>query len=188
MFGSYTLVISDPTLIKQILVKDFDYFINRDPGDENETDKLLSKSVLELRDEKWKEMRTTLSPVFTSSKLKLMYNLLLDCATDFISFYEDKALKANGQVVIETHDVFARITADGIATTALGFKGDCVRNQKSKIYEIADAIEKDFTNPTTAILVNTVPGLFKLFGKQILRNSVHEFFETNVLAEIQRRR
>lgn len=97
------------------MVKNFDHFVNRDPGDQNETDKLLSKSVLELRDQKWKDMRSTLSPVFTSSKLKLMYGLLVDCTTDFISFYEGKALKNNGEVVIETHDVFARVTADGIA-------------------------------------------------------------------------
>lgn len=117
-----------------------------------------------------------------------MYKLLVNCATDFINFHEEKALKNEGEVVIETHDVFARITADGIATTALGFEGDCVRNENSEIFEIADAIEKDFTDPITGILINTFPGLFKLFGKQIFRKSVHEFFETNVLVEIQRRR
>lgn len=170
------------------MVKDFEHFVNRDPIDQNDTDRLLSKSVLMLRDQKWKEMRSTLSPVYTSAKLKLMFGLLLETISDFVSFYEQKALNGQGQVVIETHDVFARVTADGIATTTLGFKGDCVRNEKSKIYEIADAAEADFTNSTTLLLANTIPGLFKLFGKQIFRKSVHEFFETNVLGEIQRRR
>lgn len=188
LFGTYTLVLSDPSLIKQVTVKDFNHFVNRDPGDQNDTDKLLSKSILELRDQRWRDMRLSLSPIFTGSKLKLMFGLLTDCVNDFVSFYEEKALRTNGEVVIETHDVFARVTASSIATTTLGLQGDCVRNEKSIIYEIADAIEKDFTNPTTALLINTFPSMFKLLGKQIFRKSVHDFFETNVLQEIRRRR
>lgn len=187
-FGSYTLLVSDPAIVKLIMVKDFNHFINRDEPEQNDTDRLLTKSVLMLRDQKWKDMRATLSPIYTTSKMKQMYQLLLECASDFTNFYEEKARKAQSNLIIDTHDVFARVTADGIATTALGFKGDCVRNQSSKIYEIADALESDFTNPTTNILINTFPFLFKLFGKQIFRPSIHAFFEVNVLGEIQRRR
>lgn len=106
---------------------------------------------------------------------------------DFIKLYEDKARVGGGSHEIETHDVFARITADGISTTALGFKGDCVENKESKIYEIADAVEEDFTNPTTLTVTFMAPTLFKLLNWQIFRKSVHEFFETTVLSEIKRR-
>lgn len=181
-------MLSDPYLIKQVLVKDFDHFVNRDPKEQDYTDRLMSKSILMMRDDKWKEMRSTLSPVYTTSKLKTLFVLLQECINDFISFYEEKALKDNGTIEIETHDVFARVTADGIATTALGFKGDCVKNEKSKIFEIAAALESDFVNPTTAFFVNTAPILFRIFGFQVFRKSVHEFFETNVLGEMRRRR
>lgn len=43
-------------------------------------------------------------------------------------------------------------------------------------------------NPTTAFFVNTAPILFRIFGFQVFRKSVHEFFETNVLGEMRRRR
>lgn len=187
LFGNYTVIISDPALAKQIMIKDFDYFVNRDQVDPDKVDRLLGKSVLMLRDQKWKNMRATLSPVFTSSKLKQMYVLLQNCMTDFISLYEEKALEAQGQVVIDTHEVFARITADGITTTALGFEGDCIRNEKSEIFKIAEAMEADFTSPNALILLNLCPGLCKFFGIQIFRKSIHEFFESNVLNEIQRR-
>lgn len=170
------------------MIKDFSHFVNRDEPEQNDTDRLLTKSILMLRDQKWKDMRSTLSPVYTTSKMKQMYQLLHECATDFTSFFEEKARKAHLSLIIETHDFFARVTADGIVTTALGFKGDCVRNQNSKMFEIAEAVESDFTNPTTNILINTFPFFFKFFGKQIFRKSVHEFFEINVLGEIQRRR
>lgn len=48
------------------------------------------------------------------------------------------------EVEIETHDVFARVTADGISTT-----GDCVRNKDSQIYKIADQTEGDFITLAT---------------------------------------
>lgn len=188
LFGEYTIMIKDPALVKKVLVKDFEHFVNRDPIEQNDTDRLLSKSVLMLRDQKWKEMRATISPIYTSSKLKTMFGMLAETVNDFINFYEEKAAKHQGKIDIETHDVFARITADGIATTGLGFAGDCVRNEDSEIFKIAEAMEADFTNPTTGILVNTIPGLFKLIGKQVFRKSVHAFFETNVLGEIQRRK
>lgn len=186
--GEPTLIIRDPGMLKQIMIRDFDYFVNREANHGIETDKLLSSSVLLLRDHKWREMRTMLSPIYTSSKMKYMYELLTECMDEFIDVYEQKAKANGGSTEIETHDVFARCTADGIATTALGFKGDCVKNEKSKIYEIADNMETDFTNPTTITLTFLLPFMFKLFRLQTFRKSIHEFFLTNVLSEIQRRR
>lgn len=63
------MVIKDPTLIKQITIRDFDNFVNHDGNHDVETDRLLSKSVLLLRDQKWKDMRSMLSPIYTSSKM-----------------------------------------------------------------------------------------------------------------------
>ena len=170
------------------MIKDFDIFVNRDRIENNLIgDKYLGRSLLMLRDQKWKETRTMLSPIYTSSKLKYMYTLLTECVEDFIKFYEEKT-KQNGNLMeIETHDIYARITADGISTTALGFKGDCVRNKDSKIYEIADAMEADFTNPKKALVLGLFPKVFELLGMQLFRKSIHDFFEANVLGEIRRR-
>ena len=120
--------------------------------------------------------------------MKHMYGLLTECMDEFIDIYEEKA-KANGnQIDIETHDVFARTTADGIVTTALGFKGDCLKNKDSEIYKIADSLEEDFTNPTTVTINFTFPRLFKLLGMQMYRKSIHDFFLVDVINEIKRRR
>lgn len=181
------MIVSDPQVAKQIMVKDFDHFVNRDKVDPNKVDKLLGKSVLMLRDQKWKDMRSTLSPVYTSSKLKNMYKLLQECTYEFVSIHEKKASKAGNRVIVETHDAFARVTADGIVTTALGFKGDCVKNKESEIFKIAKAMEADFTSPGVLIFLNLFPGLCQFLGIEVFRKSIHKFFETNVLGEIKRR-
>jgi cytochrome P450 family 9 len=186
--GKPALIVKDPSFIKMITIKDFDHFVNHDADYDVDTDRLLSKSLLVLRDQKWRDMRTMLNPIYTSAKMKYMYGLLTECCDEFLSVHVENA-KSNGNVTeIETHDVFARITADGILTTALGFKGDCVTNKNSEIYKIADDLETDFTNPTTVTLNYAFPWLFKLLRKQIFRKSIHDFFMTNVVNEIQRRR
>ena len=38
--------------------------------------------------QRWKEMRSTLSPAFTSSKMKTMFVLLSDCCQQFVQFLE----------------------------------------------------------------------------------------------------
>jgi cytochrome P450 family 9 len=187
LFGRLSLIVKDPNHIKKITIKDFEHFMNHD-NNKHDTDRLFSKSVLILRDQKWKDMRTMLSPIYTSSKMKYMYGLLTECMDEFIAINENKAKANGGKIEIETHDVFARITADGIATTALGFKGDCTKNRDSEIYKIAQSLEADLTNPTSVTIMLTFPKLFKLLNMQMFRKSTHEFFLVNIMEEIQRRR
>ena len=70
-----TLVVADPELLKQIMVKDFPIFRNRYPfpvliGPPFE------KNLLESKDETWKRIRTTLTPTFSTGKIKLMVPLM----------------------------------------------------------------------------------------------------------------
>jgi cytochrome P450 family 9 len=183
-------MLKDPDFIKKVLIKDFDHFINRDNSHDIEIDRLFDKSIVNLRDQKWRNMRTMLSPIYTSSKMKTLFGLLNDCMEEFVTIYECKAKANCGSVEIDTHEVFARVTADGIATTALGFEGDCVKNENSEIYKIAKFLEVDFKNPLILTLKFMFPSSFKLLKLlkiQIFRKSIHEFFLVNVMDEIQRR-
>lgn len=186
MMGKSMLIIKDPSLVKKILIKDFDFFVNHDADHGVETDRLLSKSLLFLRDEKWRKMRTLLSPIYTSSKLKYTCKLLTKCIDEFIELHKKRA-GTEGLVEIETYDVFSRVICDGISNTALGFQSDCVVNQDSELYKIADDIKIDFRNPITTALIFTFPKLFKILRFQIFRKSIHNFFLVNVVNEIQRR-
>ena len=75
VMGFPQVVVQDMELAKDVLIKDFDHFVDRREftfGDGQYLDKMLTV----LTGDKWKTMRTMVSPIFTSGKLKGMVNLI----------------------------------------------------------------------------------------------------------------
>lgn len=44
-------------------------------------------------DQKWRDMRATLSPAFTGSKMRLMYEFIIECAQQMTDYLQQKADK-----------------------------------------------------------------------------------------------
>lgn len=130
-----------------------------------EIDKITGKSILFTHDQQWKDMRN-------------LFHELAECVFDFVKFYEEKAVKNDGRAELETHEAMARVTADGIARTALGFKGNSTRIENC---------DKSFASSFRGLLMQVVPKLFKFLGLQIFSTKVQKWFEKIVLHEILRR-
>lgn len=84
------LFVLSPDAIKQICIKDFDNFVNHPTFTEGISDELLINSVFFMKDEKWRDMRATLSPAYTGSKMRMMFDLVRDCAENFVSYCNEK--------------------------------------------------------------------------------------------------
>ncbi|ESO95502.1 hypothetical protein LOTGIDRAFT_116849 [Lottia gigantea] len=111
------LLISDPAMLKEILVKKFNSFRNRRvlkiagyPMDDG---------ILQQTDNQWKNTRTTLTPTFSSSKLKQMSRIIEDCVDDLIQ-NSDKLVEAGQNINLKNH--LSAYTMDVIACTAFGVK------------------------------------------------------------------
>ena len=74
MFLSPVYLPIDPDIIKHIMQKDFQHFINHGVSLDEKIDP-LNGHLFNLEDEKWKNMRIKLTPTFTSGKMKM---ILLD--------------------------------------------------------------------------------------------------------------
>ena len=89
-FGKRLLVINDLDMAKQIIIKDFDSFLDRRTlyyiGHE-----YFNNMLVFLEGESWKEMRAITSPVFTSGKLKNMTKLIIEAGKDFAKHVEKLA-------------------------------------------------------------------------------------------------
>lgn len=152
-------------------------------------DRLFGKTLFGMHGQKWKDMRTTLSPMFTSSKMRNSFGLLSNHAQDFIKHFEKKA-GSDGTNDINVLEIFSRFTADGIATAALGFEGDCVKNENSFVYQMVKNILRDFTGPIGALKFMfgiTFPKLYASLNIQLTSQNTVNFFKRVVIDVMEER-
>jgi cytochrome P450 family 9 len=71
-------------------VKDFDHFVDHRKFVTEDTDPMWGKSLFNLSGQRWREMRGTLSPAFTSSKMKYMFSLISQSGEQFVNHFSQK--------------------------------------------------------------------------------------------------
>lgn len=81
MFFKPILLAIDPELVKNVMARDFDHFVDRGVFSNEESDP-LSAHLFSLTGLKWKHLRQKLTPSFTSGKLKKMFQTLVDCTKE----------------------------------------------------------------------------------------------------------
>lgn len=85
IFLQPVLIVQSPKLVKAILQKDSGYFQNRSAASYDH-DPIMKNLMFFSKGSKWKEVRTKLSPVFTSGKLKQMFQLILKESETMINY------------------------------------------------------------------------------------------------------
>lgn len=86
-------------------------------------------------------MRSTLSPSFTSSKMKTMFVLISDCAENFVKHFQND-MKTTAELKVEMKGYLTRFTNDVIATTAFGISCDSLTDRNNHFYLMAkDAVD-----------------------------------------------
>lgn len=126
-----TLMLRDPELIKQITVKDFDHFVDHRSFVPESIDPVWTKNLFALKGDIWREMRSTLSPTFTSSKMRSMFVLMEKAAQQYVDFYLNKKQDV---IELELKDSFTRFANDVIATCAFGVGVDSLKDPENEFY------------------------------------------------------
>lgn len=84
----------DPELIKHILVKDFNYFNDR-PFAATPSDALGTANLFSMKNPHWKHLRNRLTPIFSSAKIKKMFDLMTAVTVDLETHLEALNLQRN---------------------------------------------------------------------------------------------
>lgn len=73
--GQPCLLIRDPEIIKNVLIKDFICFMDNDFSIDTELDPLISRNTFTMKGEDWKRGRQFITPNFASGKVSIQsYN------------------------------------------------------------------------------------------------------------------
>lgn len=189
-FGFYATTspifwLRDPEIIKSILVKNFDGFPDR-RGFNDLNEPLLANNLFSLRGQKWRNVRSLLSPSFTSSKMKMMFTLMSECAVDFANFLSTSIPVDNGDM--DMKDVFTKYTNDVIATCAFGIKINSMKDPTNKFYIYGnEAINFFKTRPIRFLFLRTFPTLGRILNVKLIDNHVSDFFKDIIKTTIATR-
>nr|WCC58088.1 cytochrome P450 [Pharsalia antennata] len=126
-FWKPSIVIVDLELIKRVIQTDFPHFWGHGSFINEEADP-LSANVFNLEGPKWKSVRTKLTPTFTSGKMKMMFQTVVDCAIPLKEIFDDYC-KENKE--IELKEYLARFTTDVIGSCAFGLDCNSLKNPDS---------------------------------------------------------
>ncbi|PSN34611.1 hypothetical protein C0J52_20552 [Blattella germanica] len=139
-FTTPAIMIRDPDLIKEVLVKDFKHFHNRGIEVDLKLNPLLD-NIFILSGTKWKNLRMKLTPTFTSEKMKMMFPIVASIGDELKALLEKSA--GQGQV-IEVADILSRYTTDVIASCAFGIQCNCLKDSNAEFREWG----RKFFNPS----------------------------------------
>ncbi|KAK7866093.1 hypothetical protein R5R35_011611 [Gryllus longicercus] len=187
------LMVRDPELIKVIAVKEFDSFVNHRSFASEKNDPIMGRNLFNLKDQTWKDLRSTMSPAFTTSKIKTMMPLISQCAAQFTATLREKYLSSEEGALekpLESNmkDVFTRLTNDMIATAAFGVTTDSLKDPDNDFYTQGQRVTN--FNPTYLFAYFTFPKLAEFLGLRIMDEESSNFFHNLVhgtMSERQKR-
>ncbi|KAM7341466.1 cytochrome P450 6g1-like [Cochliomyia hominivorax] len=136
VFNQPALIIREPELLKSILIKDFNYFNNRFSRCDPHGDALGNNNLFFARDSYWKELRTKITPVFTSGKIKQMYPLMLEVSSQLEQYLAQKGNNFEAEV----KEICALFTTDLIATIAYGINANSLKNPEGEFRRVCRKI------------------------------------------------
>lgn len=183
-FYRTAVFVTDVSLMKQILIKDFNKFADRGFF-VNEEDDPLSGHLFNLEGQKWRNLRSKLSPTFTSGKMKYMFPTVVNVAHEFVQAF-GKLVEIDSKV--EIRDIVSRYTTDVIGTCAFGLDCNSLTDPNAKFHIMAKRalLENHLGNFGVAFRFSFP----KLAARLRMRDTVHEiedFFMGIVKATVKYR-
>ncbi|XP_031343244.1 probable cytochrome P450 6a14 isoform X2 [Photinus pyralis] len=178
--------------IKNVLQNDFQYFVNRGTYSNQKYDP-LSAHLFNLGGQMWREMRTKLTPTFTSGKMKMMFDTLLQCTTPMQEVVTRHCLDETPVMIKE---VVSRFTTDVIGSCAFGLDCNSFKDEDApfryygrKIFETNRAsyiLTRALTTCSPAIARTLRQSLFPKETTNFFLNVVKETIKYRKHGDIQR--
>ncbi|KAM3958723.1 LOW QUALITY PROTEIN: uncharacterized protein ACR2FA_007246 [Aphomia sociella] len=153
------LIIRDPELVKRVLVTDFQSFFYRGFSPNKTIIEPILQNLFTAEGDLWKMLRIRMTSIFTSSKLKTMFPLIVERVEKLQIRTEDIARSKKS---FDARDLMARYTTDVIGACGFGLDSDSLNDENSDFRKLGQKVfEAGITEALIAVMKDTFPELCK---------------------------
>lgn len=184
------LIIKDPQLITDILVKDFKTFPNRYKSviisDDKNVNPLSAHFALTTGN-RWKILRQKLIPIFSPAKVKLMHNQIEHCLV-LLNQRIDNKMADTGFADLSLADLCGRLIMDVVGVCALGIECDSLKSNDEFVFRCYEIFNPNFLRSARGILKGFSSRLVEILGWSEIKKETIDFFSKMLLDTIEYRR
>lgn len=179
------LLINDPVLVQDVMIKSFNSFHDRLTAADTETDP-MSANLFMSCGQKWRDLRVKMTPTFTSGKLKTMFPTIRDCAK-ILQDYIDKTVQ-EGNDVYDIREIMARFTTSVISSVGFGIENDAINDPNNIFRQMGSKLlQPSLKRMIISTIFFFLPNVFKTFNIKVKRipKEIDEFFMSIVKQTIE---
>ncbi|XP_076285005.1 putative cytochrome P450 6a14 [Lasioglossum baleicum] len=179
------LVINDPDLIKNVLIRDFSYFQERPYTAHNRTEP-LSQQLFRLETQRWRPIRPKITPIFTAGKLREIFALIVECSKNLEEYLNNVVGKGEP---VKVSELSAQYTTDVVGTCAFGINMNSLGEKESEFRRMGRSMfEPTIENVLRLKTSLLCPKLYDLLGYVVPEKRLTRFFTKIVKSAIKYRR
>ncbi|XP_076286679.1 cytochrome P450 6k1 [Lasioglossum baleicum] len=168
------LIIRNPELIKQVMIKDFHAFADRFFTAESRHDKLGSTNLFTIKNPEWRHLRTKITPVFTSGKMKNLFHLIVE-TTESMKNYLHSEVSGSKPKGIMMREVALKYTTDIISSVAFGVHVNSFDKNNEFFEKAQEGTTPTFRRTAQFLFMFFFPSISKYIGGQLLGNATDYF-------------
>lgn len=175
------LFINNADLIKQITIKDFDHFMDHRQLVNDTGEPIFTRTLIALRGEEWRDMRSTLSPAFTGSKMRQMFQLVSDCTQNAVKVL--LAEESEKPLDLDMKELCSRITNDVIASAAFGITVNSLQDRENEFFTMGQMAMNQGQNLLAGLkffIISKFPKVAKRLDLQLMPKELTSFFRSIV--------
>lgn len=187
IYGGYRLLepvlfITDPALVKNILIKDFNSFHSRGLYENRRDDPMVSHLFI-LSGQRWKRIREKVTPVFTSGKIRSMTPTILKIAERLVDVISNE-IKINSE--LDMKEWLARFTTDVIGSCAFGLECNSIDDPNAEFRTMGRSFLDNF-NFLKIFFAQNFPRFSRAIHLTILPKNISNFFFNTVEQNLEHR-
>ncbi|CAD5225195.1 unnamed protein product [Bursaphelenchus okinawaensis] len=179
----FEVTTTDLDIINEVFIKQFSKFVNR-PTQHFGGGYPMNENILQMTREGpgkgygWKDIRSVISPIFTTGKLKAMFPIMEERVNAFVEHL--KGMTSSEENDIEMYNELQALSLDVIGRCAFGMETECIKDKTDKFYINA---QKFFNSINLEESVGMLVGFFSPKIGQFIRPWTREGKTEKVLLD-----